>query len=87
MRLEQDRLPIGAFLGSRDDRKNTKYDLRVSGGSVFYYTTTNGKEEQSFSSGDKGTTITAATPTVQMENTYSASTACSRIKSLTINYR
>ena len=73
--------------GSRDDRKNTKYDLRVSGGSVFYYTTTNGKEEQSFSSGDKGTTITAATPTVQMENTYSASTACSRIKSLTINYR
>ena len=75
------------FLGSRDDRKNTKYDLRVSGGSVFYYTTTNGKEEQSFSSGDKGTTITAATPTVQMENTYSASTACSRIKSLTINYR
>ena len=75
------------LLGSRDDRKNTKYDLRVSGGSVFYYTTTNGKEEQSFSSGDKGTTITAATPTVQMENTYSASTACSRIKSLTINYR
>ena len=75
------------FWGSRDDRKNTKYDLRVSGGSVFYYTTTNGKEEQSFSSGDKGTTITAATPTVQMENTYSASTACSRIKSLTINYR
>jgi hypothetical protein len=74
------------WFGQTDDRKNTTFKIIVSGSSAYSYATTNGKEEQTYLSGNKTSTITTANPTVQLENSYSNSSACTRVKTLTIKY-
>lgn len=67
-------------------KKNTTFTLSVSGSNAYSYTTTNGSEEQSYSVSDKSVTMTSASPVVKCNNSYCTSTACSRVKSLTIKY-